>query len=36
MESCHCIYQYGSMVHFGKTKIEEMCQCQYIYLHAIF
>ena len=24
------------MVHFGKTKIEEMCECQYIYLHAIF
>ena len=23
-------------LHFGKTKIEEMCECQYIYLHAIF
>ena len=24
------------MVHFVKTKIEEMCECQYFYLHAIF
>ena len=24
------------MVHFGKTKIKEMCECQYFYLCAIF
>ena len=36
MGSYHHFYQQGSMVHFGKTKIEEMCECQYIYLHAIY